>query len=385
MESALFASYWLAGFESAYHINRFGERLDMVAATQHDRFAGQDYAMLRPLGIRTVREACRWYLIDRGGGRYDFASLEPMVNAAERHGMQVIWTLCHYGWPEGLDIFTPAFVDRFRMYARAVARYLRERSDAVPFFMPVNEISFFSWAAARYMHPFAKGRDTEIKLRLARAAIAACEAVRDVDRRARLCHGEPIINVLPPRSRPDMAERARQWTEGQFEAFDLIGGYAEPMLGGKPEYLDILGGNFYHDNQWVLRGKKIWWHEQPRDPRYVDLHLLLRRLHDRYRRPVFLSETSHFGRGRGRWIKYVAAEVCRARQIGVPVEGICLYPILDRHDWEDPKWWHHSGLWDLKRERRGVLRRVLNKGYAVGLARAQDLVAACGAKRPAAA
>src|SRR5438046_2291235 len=88
----VFSSFWMAGFESSCHINCAGVRLDMIAATQHDAQLEDDYARLRPFGMSTIREAVRWHLVDRGG-RYDFSSLAPMVFAAQKHGLQVIWSL----------------------------------------------------------------------------------------------------------------------------------------------------------------------------------------------------------------------------------------------------------------------------------------------------
>ena len=35
--SGLFSSFWMAGYESACHINRRGQRLDMIAATRRAR------------------------------------------------------------------------------------------------------------------------------------------------------------------------------------------------------------------------------------------------------------------------------------------------------------------------------------------------------------
>lgn len=368
----------MAGFESASHINLHRKRLDMVAATQHDRFADEDYARLAEFGIRTARDGVRWYLTDRGG-KYDFSSLVPIADAADRHGVQVIWNLCHYGWPEDVDLFRPAFVDRFARHAAAVVRFLRERSDRVPFITPVNEISFFSWAAARMMYPFAEGRDNQIKEQLARAAIAGMAAMLDVDKRTRFVHGEPIINVVPARRRPDLAEAAAGYTEAQYDAWDMIAGRKQPKLGGEERFLDIVGVNFYHDNQWQIpSGKKLAWHIRPFDERWIPLHRMLARIWERYRRPMLIAETSHIGVGRGRWIKEIAAEVCKARASGVPLEGICLYPIIDRPDWQDPDWWHHSGLWDLKRDRHGVLSRVLSRAYADGLRRAQSMVSSNG-------
>ena len=57
-----------------------------------------------------------------------------------------------------------------------------------------------------------------------------------------------------------------------------------------------------------------------------------------------------------------------ARADGVPIGGICLYPLVDRHDWNDPSHWHDSGLWDVERP---SMRRVLAADYADALAAAQ--------------
>ena len=51
--ASLFRSFWMAGFESACHINRAGVRLDMLRDTQHDRFVAEDYVRLRSMRICT--------------------------------------------------------------------------------------------------------------------------------------------------------------------------------------------------------------------------------------------------------------------------------------------------------------------------------------------
>jgi hypothetical protein len=61
----------------------------------------------------------------------------------------------------------------------------------------------------------------------------------------------------------------------------------------------------------------------------------------------------------------------------VPVEGVCLYPILDRHDWDDARHWHNSGLWDLH-EVDGAYERKLNSVYAVEFERSRGLLASAG-------
>ena len=105
----------------------------MIAGVEHDIRADEDYRLLRTVGIQTARDGLRWHLIDRGAGHYDFSSFEPMLNAALEIGVQVIWDLCHYGFPDGLDLLKPSFIDRFARFCAASARFIREHTDEVPF------------------------------------------------------------------------------------------------------------------------------------------------------------------------------------------------------------------------------------------------------------
>jgi beta-glucosidase/6-phospho-beta-glucosidase/beta-galactosidase len=369
-QPTIFSSFWMGGFESACHINRKGQRLDMIAATQHDRFVEDDYLRLRQVGLTTVRDTVRWHLIEQREGVFDWTSLDPMIEAARRHRMQVIWDLCHYGWPDGLDLFSPAFVDRFARFCRAVAEHLRETGDDVQFYTPVNEISFLAWAAGEvgWFHPHARGRGPDVKRQLIRACVEGIEALRAVDPRSRIVTVEPLINVIPPKGKPDVNGAAAAYRESQFEAWDMLAGDLSPELGGKADYLDVMGVNFYHDNQWEHPGgRKVAWHVHPRDPRWVPFHRLLLEAYTRYKRPIFIGETSHVGVGRAEWLREMTDELARAIEAGVPLEGICLYPIMDRFEWEDPTHWHNSGLWDYEIDAQGMFRRVLNQEYAAEL------------------
>jgi hypothetical protein len=377
-----FPSFWLAGFESACHINRLGLRLDLIAATDHDRVAREDYARVRALGMRGVRDGIRWPLIDRGGG-YDFSSFVPMVRAAQAEVVTVNWNLCHYGWPDGVDVFSAAFVDRFARYVGQVARVLREEGESRPVLTVVNEVSFLAWAAGDtggFIYPHASGRGHELKRQLVRAVIAGIEAVRAISPGARFLHVDPLINVIPRRDRPDDQQAADAYTDAQYEAWDLIAGRREPALGGREDYLDVMGFNFYHSNQWELDDGRLRWEDDPRDARWVPLNELLARAWRRYQRPIILAETSHFGVGRGRWILEIASEIAAGLRRGLPIQGVCVYPVIDRPDWEDPQHWHNSGLWDVRRDQDG-LARVLNEPYADAFREAQSIVASPAGER----
>jgi beta-glucosidase/6-phospho-beta-glucosidase/beta-galactosidase len=377
VSSGLFRSFWLAGFESACHINSRGVRLDLVGATQHDQQVRDDYARVSACGFLGVRESARWHLIDRSR-RLDFSTVVPVLEAAAAGGVEVLWTLCHYGWPDDVDLFSTAFVERFARYCAALARVVADHGDAVPFYNPVNEISFFSWAAAEVgsMYPHRSGAGMALKRQLVRAAIAGMEAIREVDARARFLHVDPLIHVVPPAGRPDLGRAAADQRAAQFDAWDMLAGGLHGDLGGHPRYLDIVGVNFYHANQWEYPDRRIRWEDTPRDPRWRPLRLLLEEVYGRYGRPIVISETSHFGAGRGRWLREVAEEAGAAREAGVPLEGLCVYPIIDRPDWDDPSHWHNSGLWDLRVGRDGRLERVACPEYLEDLRRAQASIGA---------
>jgi hypothetical protein len=50
---------------------------------------------------------------------------------------------------------------------------------------------------------------------------------------------------------------------------------------------------------------------------------------------VLVAETGAEGDPRASWFRYVCDEVAAALEAGVPVEGICLYPVVDYPGWAD--------------------------------------------------
>lgn len=385
--TGLFPSFWMAGFEGADHSNSTGLALDMNVITQHRAHANQDYELLPEFDLGMVRESVGWRLVERNG-EFDFAPIADRVEQIQKHGLSVNWILCHYGWPGDIDIFSPEFVSRFARFCEATARYLRPRLEAPRFYTPMNEISFLAWAVceSRLIYPYTEElapRSFEFKQQLVRAALAGCDAIWSVDPEARIIHADPVIHVIAPADRPDLAGEAEQVRLSQFEAWDMLAGKRDPHLGGAPQYLDIVGINYYHSNQWEhFTNERLHWHL--RDPRRRPFSQILEEVWGRYGHPLFISETSHVGVGRGEWITEIAHEAIQALERGVPLEGICLYPILDRPGWEDLTHWHNSGLWDFTPGADGVLLRVLNEPYARDLRNAQQAMAAAlaGIRRP---
>jgi hypothetical protein len=117
----LFSSYFLGGFECTTGFNREGDWIDLIDETRHLRRADADYRRLREVGIRAVREGIRWPLVDKGRRFFDFSSVEPLIRAARRHRVEVVWDLFHFGYPGWPG---PA-VARLRLQVRRVLRGLR--------------------------------------------------------------------------------------------------------------------------------------------------------------------------------------------------------------------------------------------------------------------
>jgi len=353
----LFSSFFGGGFECSTFKRRSGQRMDFTAATNHDRFARQDYLRLNEQGIRVAREGVRWHLVEARRGHYDFSSVRSIARAARETKTQVIWDLCHFGWPDHLDLFSPEFTAALAHYGAATAQWLARESEEPPWFVPVNEISFFSWAAGDEgsMYPFVTGRGLELKTQLVRAAIAAMDAIWAKVPRARFVHVDPLIHVVASPRHPEEQSAAEAYRLSQFQAWDMLSGRLWPELGGHERYFDVIGVNFYPHNQWFYNLKNFrrirkFTPLSRKHPLYRPLRELLREVYERYRRPFFIAETGAEGRARAGWLRYVCQETVATLEEGTPLEGICLYPILNHPGWIDDR--HcYNGLWDYPDEK----------------------------------
>jgi glycosyltransferase involved in cell wall biosynthesis len=330
----LLPSMFGGGFECSTHRRAHDRaRVDVIASSRHDRHAREDHALLAAHDLRWAREGLRWHLIETQPGRYDWSSLQAQIDAAAAAGTTVFWDLLHCGWPDFLDIWSPDFPARFADFAHAAAAHLAPQVPTPLLATPVNEISYMAWAGGTVgrMNPFGIERGVELRDQLVAVAIAGSEAVRAVDPAARLLWAEPVINVVPATPDPADADAARTWRSSEFGAFDRLAAL-------RPDLVDLVGVNYYWANQWTMTsaGERhtIDWSK----PDYTPFAKLLREVHRRYGRPLLVSETGIEGERRPVWLAYVTDEVAAARAIGVPVEGICLYPVMDHPGWDDERY-----------------------------------------------
>lgn len=329
-----FDSFFMAGFECSSHRRRDGVRLDLIKATGHDRHALGDYRLCKKFGFDTLRDGLRWHLIERAPGKYDWSSWLPMLEAAEEAGVEIIWDLFHYGFPDCVDQGAEDFPKRFTDFALAALELRQSVNKRPPIICPLNEINFLSWAVDDGYFPRVGPEEKGwLKRRLVATAIAAATAIKRQWPRSTIVWAEPLIHIAPHDDRRQTIRGARQNLLGMYEAYDWITGSAEPELGGDPSLVDVVGWNFYPHNQWYWKGPTIpMGHHE-----YRPLADMLVEMAERYRKPLFLSETGAEGTGKPSWLHYVCSEVRDAMSRGADIRGICWYPITAYPGWDNSR------------------------------------------------
>jgi hypothetical protein len=210
-----------------------------------------------------------------------------------------------------------------------------------------------------------------------RAFIEGVAAMKEIDPSIKILTTEPLVNMVAPFNATEVeVESAAQYHEWQFQSVDMLIGNVSPELGGSPALLDIAGFNYYYNNQWITGTSEFLpWANEMEDPRFVPLNSLLKSAHHRFQCPIALTETSHPGEDRPLWIKSIAEECLTVIEQGIPFWGVCLYPIIDRPDWDHfsvP--WHRAGLWDAEIIEDQLPTRDLYVPYATALLEAQSII-----------
>ncbi|MCW3090932.1 MAG: amine oxidase [Ferruginibacter sp.] len=370
-----FKSFWMAGFECTDKLNAFGNRVDLLTLTGHLQLINEDYKRLSLLGLTTVREGIRWSHVEKKPYEYDWSEVAAMIRTGQENNIQQIWDLCHFGFPDDLTPLHPMFARRFASLCRAFVQFYRSiDTDGALIVTPINEVSFLSWLGGdvRGTSPYCVGQGWEVKYRLMKAYIEGVAALKEADPSIRILTTEPLVNIVPPgNANSEEMLSAAAMNEHQFQVTDILSGRMCPELGGQPEYLDILGYNYYYDNQWELgTNSLVHWGNKLDDERFIPLHKLLTNAQQRYNCPIVLTETSHPKEDRPLWIDMVADECALLLGYGIPLWGVCWYPVIDRPDWDHLHLWHQSGLWDGPFDTE-MIERTLHIPSAAALLRAQ--------------
>ncbi|MDN3724140.1 hypothetical protein QRD02_07080 [Aequorivita sp. SDUM287046] len=339
-------SFFMGGFECADHINRSGERINLQRETHHHIRVADDYEALKRLGISVVREGVCWSAVEVKPYIFDFSALLPFFKAARKYKIQIIWDLCHFGYPEDLVPTHPLFVSRFVSFCEQFLQFHLRHSNQRPWLIPINEISFLSWHSGdmRGTVPFAVNSGWDIKYHLCKAKIEAIKAIKTIEPCAVIMAVEPLVKIHAADDTID-SQKLEELNSLQFQAMDIILGRKCPELGGDENLVDALGFNYYYNNQWNHLNVTLPWPDV--EKKHTPLSHLLFEAYFKYNKPIILTETGHFGKDRDLWLEEISAECKKALEMEIDLRGICIYPVIDRPDWDNLNSYSNCGIWDL--------------------------------------
>jgi hypothetical protein len=124
------------------------------------------------LHIKTVREGLRWSVLEREPYVYNFEPVRLLMEAGRRAGVQQVWDICHFGFPDDLTPLHPMFARRFATFCRAFVVFYRSISPNDTLVVtPINEVSFLSWLGGevRGTSPYCEGQGWQVKYALMKA------------------------------------------------------------------------------------------------------------------------------------------------------------------------------------------------------------------------
>jgi hypothetical protein len=170
-----------------------------------------------------------------------------------------------------------------------------------------------------------------------------------------------MIHIAAHEEHPEHGAECHAYTRSMYEAWDMLEGRLWPFLAAAAMRWTSSGSTSTRATSGTHQPYRVL---QPGDPKHRPVRELLIEIWERYGRPLWVSETGTEDDERGPWLHYICGEVEAAMQAGVPVHGICLYPIINHLGWNDDR--HcRNGLWDFK-EVDG--RRPIEEDYARALA-----------------
>lgn len=379
---------------------RPGERpLDEYELTQHYQHWHSDLALAREVGATMIRWGIPWYRVNPAPGRWDWNWLDRAVARLVELELEPIVDLMHYGTPLWLE---EQFANR--NYPELVAEYAATVADRyagqLRIFTPLNEplLNILYCGEFAYWPPYRKGSEGFVTLlrAISRGIALTQRAVTDVlGASASFVHVEASFRFVDeaPGEDPTRTQEITHLRHRAYVVGDLItgrvgddhplagylrdAGFTDADFAWAREHAvmpDVMGVNYYPALSTERLGAD--YHDGgPLDPRprvnaWTDgLADVLVAYADRYRRPVFLTETAWTGTVAERlaWLDASVACVRALRERGVDVVGYTWWPLFDmvewtyRHGTEPAEAYRLAmGLWDLVPDDRGELRRVRN-------------------------
>lgn len=358
--------------------------LDLYELTGHYENWRGDLDLAAESGAAMIRYGVPWYRVESAPNRWDWSWTDEVFGHMLSLGLTPIVDLMHYGCPLWLEneFANPDYPLRVAEYAR---RFAERYGDRIRYYTPLNEPlinAAYCGEDGRWppMLTGDTGFATLVK-QLARGIVETQRAIRETIEDPVLIHVEATFRYTGD---PEYTDRIHHLEQRSYLFYDLLFGRvgtdhplhhylaANGFTGADFDFFrehtvepDVLGLNYYPHMTTVelLPGgerRSVWCGAE-------GLEELIRAFHDRYGKPVFVTETSVPGPPDVRiaWLRESLAMVHRLRDEGLPVVGYTWWPLFSLVDWnyregsepiEHYLW--HMGLHDLAPDENGKFARV---------------------------
>ncbi len=365
------------GIENSYPMitlpNGKRKRVDEMEKCGHYKLWKTDFALVKEMGIDTLRYGPAYYNVHTAPGKYDWDFYDEAFNHLKQLNITPIVDLCHFGIPDWLGDFQNAdWPFFFAEYAKAFAR----RFPHISFYTPVNEIFITAMFSAQY------GWWNECKTddrsfvnalkNLCKANVLAMQAILEVQPDAVFIQSESSEYFHP--ETPDCDPLATFLNQKRFLSLDLSYGYPisvvmyEYLLENgmtKAEYRwfenNLIKGSCVMGNDYYITNEHMV-HEDGSTSAAGEIfgyYVITQQYYNRYKLPVMHTETNIIEPNSVRWLQTQFANVRRLKRDGIPVYGFTWYSLTDQVDWDsalrnDQGNVNALGLYDLDRKLRPV-------------------------------
>lgn len=372
---------WCTGIEDTFITApspKTGRTLDEYELTQHYERWRDDLGLMAELGVSAARYGVPWHRLNPQPGVWDWRWADEPLQRLLDLGIAPIVDLVHYGLPGWIEnaFLHPDYPRYVAEYAWRLAERFRGRIHA---FTPLNEPRITAWYCGRlgWWPPFHRSWRgfAAVMLGVCRGIVCTVEALREVDPEILAVHVD--ATDLYRAGSPDLELEARHRQDLVFLALDLVSGRITP---GHPLHawllqqgatatelawfvdralpLPLIGLNLYP----MFTRKRLVRTDAGRNRIVMDyaggdiIEDLSRLYWERYRAPLFISETAATGsvRRRKEWLDASVAAVRAARGRGIPLIGYTWWPLFALVTWayrqghHPPEYYFKQmGLWDI--------------------------------------
>ncbi|MCR6655756.1 MAG: family 1 glycosylhydrolase [Opitutus sp.] len=373
--------FWCTGIEDTFitapHA-KTGRTLDEYELTGHYARWREDIDLIANLGVQAARYGIPWHRINPAPGVWNWESADGPLERMLDRGVAPIVDLVHYGLPAWIEgaFLHPDYPKFVAEYAARVAERFKGHIHA---YTPLNEPRITAWYCGRlgWWPPFERSWRGFIRVMLGvcRGIVETTRALQSVDPEILPVHVD--ATDLYTAAEPALEAEAQHRQELVFFALDLISGriaeghslldwlrrhgVTDRELAWFREHrvsLPFIGLNLYP----MFTDKRVQRTRQGRTRIVMTygegdiVSKLSRRYWERYRAPLFVSETAATGSvaRRQAWLDASVAATRRTRADGIPLLGYTWWPLFTLVTWAYRQGQHpaeyyykHMGLWDL--------------------------------------